>query len=163
MFFIFLEKINDRTIINKKIEEIKISVIPTSFINQEEVIRRIKPRKYLKFIIQVPGVGTNLKKLGYSKTKKYGKENPRAINRKIISMFMLDVIAEKPIAVPKKGALQGVAINVANIPDKKRPLLLFDDEILFNLLSNLWGSSISKKPNKFKAKIKIIEVIVNKK
>ena len=76
---------------------------------------------------------------------------------------MLDVIAENPIAVPKKGALQGVAINVANIPDKKRPLLLFDDEILFNLLSNLWGSSISKKPNKFKAKIKITEVIVNKK
>ena len=49
---------------------------------------------------------------------------------------MFDVIAEKPIAVPKKGALQGVAINVANIPDKKKPLL-FDDEILFNLLSNL--------------------------
>ena len=47
------------------------------------------------------------------------------------------VIAEKPIAVPKKGALQGVAINVANIPDRNKPLLLFDDEISFNLLSNL--------------------------
>ena len=163
MFLIFLEKINDNTIINKKIKEIKISVIPTSFINQEEVIRRIKPRKNLKFIIQVPGVGTNLKKLGLNKTKKYGKENPRAIKRKIKSMFMLDVIAEKPIAVPKKGALQGVAINVANIPDKKNPLLLFDEEILFKILSNLWGSSISKKPNKFKAKIKTTKVIVNKK
>ena len=163
MFFIFLEKINDNTIINKKIKEIKISVIPTSFINQEEVIRRIKPKKYLKFIIQVPGVGTNLKKLGLNKTRKYGKENPRAIKRKIKSMFMLDVIAEKPIAVPKKGALQGVAINVANIPDRKKPLLLFDDEILFNLLSNRWGRSISKKPNKFKAKIKITKVMVNKK
>ena len=119
MFLIFLEKINDNTIINKKIKEIKISVIPTSFINQEEVIRRIKPRKNLKFIIHVPGVGTNLKKLGLNKTNKYGKENPRAMNRKIKSMLMLDVIAEKPIAVPRKGALQGVAINVANIPDKK--------------------------------------------
>ena len=82
-------------------------------------------------------MGTNLKKLGLNKIKKYGKENPRAINEKIKIIFMFDVIAEKPIAVPKKGALQGVAINVANIPDKKKPLLLFDEEILFNLLSNL--------------------------
>jgi len=52
-------------------------------------------------------------------------------------MFRFDVIAEKPTAVPKKGALHGVAINVANIPDKKKPLLLFDDDILLNLLSNL--------------------------
>ena len=114
-----------------------MSVIPINFINQEEVTRRIKPKKYLKLIIQDPGLGTSLKRLGLNKIKKYGKENPRAINEKIKSIFMFDVIAEKPIAVPKKGALQGVAINVANIPDKKKPLLLFDDDILFNLLSNL--------------------------
>ena len=76
---------------------------------------------------------------------------------------MLDVMAEKPIAVPKKGALQGVAINVANIPDKKYPLILFNDAILFNLLRSLWGKNISKKPNKFNAKIRTINVIVNKK
>ena len=32
---------------------------------------------------------------------------------------MFEVKEAKPIAVPKKGALQGVAINVANIPEKK--------------------------------------------
>ena len=101
--------------------------------------------------------------MGLNKIKKYGKENPSAINEKIKSIFMFDVIAEKPIAVPKKGALQGVAISVANIPDKKKPLLLFDDEILFNLLSNLWGKIISKNPNRFNAKIKITTVIKNRK
>ena len=137
MFLIFLEKIKEKIIIDKKINEIIRSEIPTNFINQEAVIRRIKPKKYLKFTIHVPGVGTNLRRLGLKKIKKYGRAKPRAINEKIKSIFMFDVIAEKPIAVPKKGALQGVAINVANIPDKKKPLLLLDDEKLFNLLSNL--------------------------
>ena len=140
-----------------------MSVIPINFINQEEVTRRIKPKKYLKLIIQDPGLGTSLKRLGLNKIKKYGKENPKAINEKIKSIFMFDVIAEKPIAVPKKGALQGVAINVANIPDKKKPLLLFDDEILFNLLSNLWGKNISKNPSKFNAKIRTTTVIKKRK
>ncbi len=76
---------------------------------------------------------------------------------------MFDVIAEKPIAVPKKGALQGVAINVENIPDKKKPLLLFDDDILLNLLSNLWGKNISKNPSKFNAKIRTTTVIIKRK
>ena len=76
---------------------------------------------------------------------------------------MLDVIAEKPIAVPKKGALQGVAINVANIPDKKKPLLLLDDEKLFNLLSNLCDKNISKNPNRFNAKIRTTTVIIKRK
>ena len=78
-------------------------------------------------------------------------------------MFIFDVIAEKPIAVPKKGALQGVAINVANIPDKKKPLLLFDKDILFNLLSNLQGKNISKNPNKFNEKISTTTVIITRK
>ena len=111
--------------------------MPANFINQEEVIRRIKPKKNLKFIIHVPGVGISFRKVGLNKIKRQGKENPKAINEKIIKIFTLDVIDEKPIAVPKNGALHGVAINVANIPDKKNPLLLFEDEILFNLLSNL--------------------------
>ena len=76
---------------------------------------------------------------------------------------MLDVIAEKPIAVPKKGALQGVAINVANIPDKKKPLLLLDDEKLFNVLSNLCDKNISKNPNRFNAKIRTTTVIIKRK
>tara|TARA_B100000963_G_C22395919_1_gene566604 strand:- start:259 stop:612 length:354 start_codon:yes stop_codon:yes gene_type:complete len=117
-----LKKINDKIIVEKKINVIIKSGIPTNFISHEEVISRIKPKKYLKFIIHVPGVGTSLRRLGLNKIKKYGKENPSAINEKIKSIFMFDVIAEKPIAVPKKGALQGVAINVANIPDKNKPL-----------------------------------------
>ena len=108
-------------------------------------------------------MGTNLNRLGLNKIKKYGKENPKAINEKIKSIFRFDVIAEKPIAVPKKGALQGVAINVANIPEKKKPLLLYDEEILFNLLSNLWGKNISKKPNKFNAKVRTTIVIIKRK
>ena len=41
------------------------------------------------------------------------------IKKKISKIFTLDVNEAKPIAVPKKGALHGVAINVANIPEKK--------------------------------------------
>ena len=38
---------------------------------------------------------------------------------KIKKIFKFEVREAKPIAVPKKGALHGVAINVENIPDRK--------------------------------------------
>lgn len=163
ILLVFLKKINDKVIIAKKINELIISGTLNKLINQDEVIKSIKPKKNLKFNIHSPGVGMNFKKVGFNRIRKYGKENPKAIKEKIKNIFWLDVIAEKPIAVPKKGALQGVAISVANIPDKKYPPLLFEDVILFNLLRRLWGKRISKKPNKFNAKIRIIIVIVNKK
>ena len=70
IFFIFLSKINDKAMIKKKINEFKTSGISANFINQEEVNRRIKPKKNLKFIIHFPGVGITFKKIGFSKIKK---------------------------------------------------------------------------------------------
>ena len=57
--------------------------------------------------------------------KKYGKAKPKEIDKKINRILKFVVNEENPMAVPKKGALQGVAINVANIPEKKYSFSVF--------------------------------------
>ena len=49
---------------------------------------------------------------------KYGNEKPNAILKKINKISKVDAPIEKPIVVPKKGALQGVANKVAKAPEK---------------------------------------------
>ena len=70
ILFVFLNKINDKVIINKKISKLIISGTLNKFINQDEVISRVRPKKNLKFIIHSPGVGINFKKVGFNKIKK---------------------------------------------------------------------------------------------
>ena len=93
----------------------------------------------------------------------YGKEKPKETKKKMKKIITLDAINEKPIAVPKKGALHGVANRVANAPDKKCP----KNEELLNFLVILFvkncGDSISKKPKRFNEKNNIIVEISIKK
>ena len=78
-------------------------------------------------------------------------------------MFITEVIDENPMAVPKNGALQGVAINVAKTPEKKKLFLLFESTILFSLFNIFEDRIISKKPSKFNENSKTIIVMVIKK
>ena len=49
---------------------------------------------------------------------KYGNEKPSAIVKNIITILWFDDPIENPTAVPRKGALQGVANKVAKTPEK---------------------------------------------
>ncbi len=76
------------------------------------------PRKYFKLFIHCPGLGRSLTIFGIIIKHKYGNEKPNAMLKNIITIFWFDDPIEKPTAVPKKGALQGVAKRVANTPEK---------------------------------------------
>ena len=76
------------------------------------------PRRYLKLFIHMPGLGKNLIIFGKTIKHKYGNEKPSAIPKNIVIIFWFDDPIENPTAVPRKGALQGVANKVANTPEK---------------------------------------------
>ena len=124
--------------------------------NQENVnIKRI-PIKNLKFSIHSPDFGKNFIKLGKVNIKKQGNAKPIAILKKIIIIIRFEANKEKPTAVPKKGALHGVAKRVANSPDKKLVWKLFFELFVFIKFKNLPGKMISKKPKRLSAKTRII-------
>ena len=49
----------------------------------------------------------------------YGKAKPKDIHKKINIIVGFDAIIEKPTAVPKNGALHGVASKVEKAPVRK--------------------------------------------
>ena len=58
-----------------------------------------------------------------------GNESPKPITIKIVKISKVVPANANPIAVPTKGAVQGVANKVINIPVKKspaKPLVLYD-------------------------------------
>ena len=76
----------------------------------------------------MPGLGINLISWGNAAINKYGKLIPTPINKKILIPIKYDCVKAAVIAVPTKGAEQGVAIRVAKNPLKKsltNLLLLF--------------------------------------
>ena len=75
--------------------------------------------KRLNQIIQIPGFGKKLIADGKVAITKYGSAIPRPIKTKIIIKNIGFWINANVIAVPTKGAEQGVAINVARNPEKK--------------------------------------------
>ena len=72
----------------------------------------------MKFIIQFPGLGKKFIIFGKIKHRKYGTEKPKEMLKKIIITSKFAANIENPTAVPRKGALHGVANKVANAPDK---------------------------------------------
>tara|TARA_B100000900_G_C20304494_1_gene603575 strand:+ start:237 stop:467 length:231 start_codon:yes stop_codon:yes gene_type:complete len=63
--------------------------------------------------------------LGKIKKNKYGMQNPIEMVKKIRRIIVFEANIEKPTAVPRKGALHGVASKVAKIPEEKCPIALF--------------------------------------
>ena len=77
------------------------------------------PKKYFSHCIHIPGLGKNLTKIGNNDINKYGDAIPRPIERNMPIIINDDCVKETVIAVPTKGAEQGVAIIVAKKPLKK--------------------------------------------
>ena len=76
------------------------------------------PRKNLNLIIHSPGLGMTLIMLGNKIHNRYGIENPIDIKKKILIIIIGDPSIENPTAVPRNGALHGVARSVEKTPPK---------------------------------------------
>jgi hypothetical protein len=75
-----------------------------------------KPMSCFTRTIHGPGLGKNLSQAGCALKKKYGALIPRAIAPNINRITVADWVKAKPSAVPRNGAVQGVASTVANTP-----------------------------------------------
>ena len=71
--------------------------------------------------IHSPGRGSSRVARGMAASSRYGmaRPMPTAVNTRTI--MAAGWLSAKPTAVPRKGAEQGVAIRVANTPEKKCP------------------------------------------
>ncbi len=66
--------------------------------------------------IHGPGFGKNRNQAGCAQSSKYGALIPAAIATNIDNMMAADCVKAKPSAVPKNGAVHGVASTVAKTP-----------------------------------------------
>ena len=84
---------------------------------------------FLKVFNQLPGLGIKEMKLGNIKKIINGKDSPKPIIIKIVKTSILLPANAKPTAVPTRGAEQGVANKVINMPFMKssiNPLPLYE-------------------------------------
>ena len=86
--------------------------------NHKQVIRINKPKISLMVPIHLPGLGNNNATLGNSEINNHGNAIPKPNAVNIANSCQVEAPNANPTAVPKKGAVQGVASNVANTPCK---------------------------------------------
>src|ERR1700730_5512434 len=103
--------------------------------------------------IHGPGFGRKRSQAACALSKKYGTLIPAATATNIDKMTADDCVNANPIAVPRNGAVHGVANAVAKTPWKNEPTLpwLGADSIL---RETNCGKLISKTPKRFRAKIR---------
>ena len=77
------------------------------------------PKKYLTYCIHFPGFGRKETREGNKTTTKQGMLIPIPMAKKILIKIKDDWVNATVMAVPTKGAEQGVAIIVAKKPLKK--------------------------------------------
>ena len=75
-----------------------------------------KAMKCLSLSIQAPGFGKYRSQPGFAESRRYGLPIPAAMAANIPMMTNADWLNAKPKAVPRKGAVQGVASKVAKTP-----------------------------------------------
>ena len=117
------------------------------------------PSKNLNFIIHSPGLGITLITLGNKIHTRYGIAKPTDIEKKILKITTEEPNIENPTAVPRNGALHGVAKSVEKTPLKNSPYFWLLVIKLLNLLLNERGKNNSKYPKRFKANKKMMNVI----
>ncbi len=94
-------------------------------ITQRIVKNSKKPRKYLTYCIQTPGLGSKETSDGKIVISRQGKLIPTPIEVNIANITTFDSVNAAVIAVPTNGAEQGVARTVAKKPLKKSLVNLF--------------------------------------
>src|SRR2546430_12703866 len=96
--------------------------------------------------IHGPGCGRNRIQAGCALSTKYGALIPAAMAMNIDTMTIGDCVNAKPSAVPRNGAVHGVASTVAKTPWKNEPTLSLRSEVASKPRFRLRGSEISKMP-----------------
>ena len=129
---------------------------------QINVANSNKPRKYLNHSIHGPGLGKILTIFGNNDINKYGEAIPKPMERNIPIIIKEDCVNETVIAVPTKGAEQGVASIVAKKPLKKSfvKLLLLNFNKTFEFIKV--GALNSNIPNKLRVNTDSIKAIIIK-
>src|SRR5437867_12111480 len=106
--------------------------------------------------IHGPGVGSNRSQAGCALKSKYGALMPAAIATNIDKMIAGDCENAKPSAVPRNGAVQGVASTVANTPWKNEPRSSLPSVVEGRPRVMLCGNEISNTPKRFRANTRTI-------
>ena len=113
----------DKTMDNVRIEIgfLRFSKLNKILVNHNEVTKSETPISFLNTINQFPGLGISFIMLGKNKRIVKGNDKPNPINKSIEKISIKPPDNAKPIAVPTRGAVQGVANKVKNIPVIKSP------------------------------------------
>src|SRR5215472_14842081 len=101
--------------------------------------------------IQGPGLGKKRSHAGCALKSTYGALIPAATATNIARMIAADCAKAKPSAVPRNGAVQGVASTVANTPWKNEPSKSLRSLVASKLRVTDCGNENSNTPNRFSA------------
>ena len=101
--------------------------------------------------IQGPGLGRNRSQAGCALKSRYGALIPAAMAMNIARMIAADCVNAKPSAVPRNGAVHGVASTVANTPWKNEPSRSLRSLVESKLRVTDCGNEISNTPKRFSA------------
>ena len=143
----------------KIIESLNSKILSNQPVDKSNKIPRIN----LNFIIHSPGLGITLIIFGNKIHSRYGIANPTDIEKKILKIMSGEANIENPIAVPRNGALHGVAKRLEKTPLKNSPYFWLLAIKLSNLLFSERGKNNSKYPKRFKENKNMMNVIKIKK
>src|SRR5215470_8961383 len=101
--------------------------------------------------IHGPGFGRNRSQAGCALKRKYGALIPAAMAMNIARMIAGDCVNAKPSAVPRNGAVQGVASTVANTPWKNEPSKSLRSLVESKLRVTDCGNETSNTPKRLSA------------
>src|SRR5215475_2839883 len=106
--------------------------------------------------IQGPGLGRKRSHAGWTLKSRYGALIPTAMAMNIARMIAGDCVNAKPSAVPRNGAVHGVANTVANTPWKNEPRRSLRSLVDSKLRVTDCGNETSNTPKRFSAKTSTI-------
>src|SRR6202140_648146 len=89
---------------------------PRTQSRKSNVARSRNPMSCFTRSIQSPGFGRSRSQAGWAESKRYGELIPAAIATNITRIIQPDCVKAKPSAVPRNGAVHGVASTVAKTP-----------------------------------------------
>src|SRR5262249_35307799 len=115
-----------------------------------------KPMNCFTCSIQGPGLGRNRSHAGCALNSRYGARMPAATAMNIDKMIAGAWVNAKPSAVPRNGAVQGVASTVANTPWENEPSKSLRSLVESNPRVTDCGNEISNTPKRFSANTRTI-------
>src|SRR4029079_13856215 len=101
--------------------------------------------------IQGPGLGKKRSQAGCALKSRYGALMPAATATNIARMIAADWVKANPSAVPRNGAVHGVASTVANTPWKNEPSRSLRSLVESKLCVTDCGRETSNTPKRFSA------------